>query len=109
MENVFKDAYFGKAYKTRDGRKAIYRICCLNHHLFTETDIFQCNDEGYVTGTIIPVSNLDIISEWNTEKSKEELDRVATLSYRNTFIGEASDAEIYRIGYINGYRKAKEE
>lgn len=24
MENIFKDAYFGKAYKTRDGRKAIF-------------------------------------------------------------------------------------
>ena len=24
MNNMFKNAYFGKAYKTRDGRKAIY-------------------------------------------------------------------------------------
>ena len=24
MNNMFKNAYFGKVYKTRDGRKAIY-------------------------------------------------------------------------------------
>lgn len=48
-------------------------------------------------------------SLYKEEINEEELDKIATLSYRNTFIGEASDAEIYRIGYRNGYKKAREE
>lgn len=32
MNNIFNNAYFGKAYKTRDGRKALYISCGVFEH-----------------------------------------------------------------------------
>lgn len=41
-KNIFEDAYFGKPYKTRDGRKAIYKDTFLEKvlklmHLYNST------------------------------------------------------------------------
>lgn len=86
MENMFENAYIGKAYRTRDGRKAIF----YNHH-----DAFAREGAKYVTmilegeesiyrwrynGTAHDYQeHLDIVSEWQEEIeiSEEELDELA--------------------------------
>lgn len=42
MDNIFENAYFGKAYKTRDGRKA--KKCVRGTHIFF-TFALQTNNE----------------------------------------------------------------
>ena len=69
MDNIFKNAYFGKAYKTRDGRKAIYLQLSFNKHLHfvvVEKEIIaecytDCGSER--NGE----DELDIVSEWKEE------------------------------------------
>lgn len=84
MENIFKDAYFGKPYKTRDDRKALYHSYddiypdnpYQTHHnlILEEKDAVRdtvwiwCNDYGHVEehveGEWLYETNSDIISEW---------------------------------------------
>lgn len=83
MENIFKNAYFCKPYKTRDGRKAFY----IHHYKDSESDdmYYLIIDGSVVTyvwgadGKIAPNYNndgLDIVSEWQPI-SEEELDELA--------------------------------
>ena len=44
MKNIFENGYFGKAYKTRDNRKAVYINCSKKsniHHLVVENDFMS--------------------------------------------------------------------
>ena len=44
MKNIFENAYFGKIYKTRDNRKALYINCSKKsniHHLVVENDFMS--------------------------------------------------------------------
>lgn len=84
MENIFKNAYFGKAYKTRGGDKVIL-VTLLDKaaYLLSENKIkdnsFEhilhayrldgiCTEyQGYV---------LDIVSEWQEETAEEELEEL---------------------------------
>lgn len=83
MNNIFKNAYFGKAYKTRDGKKALYwRYDGHYHSLITDNNCpFQpwCDEAGKDHGwkKDAEESPLDIISEWNEEINEEELDELA--------------------------------
>ena len=65
MNNMFKNAYFGKVYKTRDGRKAIYisqeSVYPFRHALSLQLDNYQA----------------DIVSEWQEEIDEEHLDDLA--------------------------------
>lgn len=87
MENIFKDTYFGKPYKTRDGRKALYHSYfnlypeCpfVQHHnlILEEKDkerdsYWVCaNDYGHtfehVEGAWLEERGIDIVSEWKDE------------------------------------------
>ena len=71
MINIFENAYFGKAYKTRDGRKAIYNYCIKGkpneHYLIVDRNSSLLG--GYDDNGIINVCgycnpNLNIVSEW---------------------------------------------
>lgn len=82
MMNIFENAFFGKAYKTRDGRKALYwchdGIC---HRLITsDNGPFQpwCDDNGLNIGRnrVKGNSPFDIVSEWQEEIREEELDKI---------------------------------
>ena len=111
MNNIFENAYFGKAYKTRDGRKAIYYHSRPDstHELIVEgcspVIIYWSNGE-----TIHTISNkhLDIVSEWQEEINDEELDKFAKTKYGN-FRTKDSIVYGYIEGFKTGYRKAKEE
>ena len=73
MDNIFSNAYFGKAYKARDGRKAIFQNfngdlcemilpdCSFN---VWKDGLFDAGQEG----------SLDIVSEWHEEINEEKLD-----------------------------------
>lgn len=76
MNNIFENAYFGKTYKTKDGRKAIYvnakySPCDDRIYLILEGDKsvteYRPNGEG------IYVVCQDIVSEWKKEINEEEL------------------------------------
>lgn len=75
MENIFKNAYFGKAYKTRDGKKAIYWKHGVEHHLLIETGYMLCKDDGLSFNINKP--NLDIVSEWQDVIDDNNLNEIA--------------------------------
>lgn len=72
--NIFENAYFGKAYKTRDGRKAIFwhnkenfNFCLLDQgiHIYNNNGISTYSPDNYI----------DIVSEWQEEISEEKLEK----------------------------------
>ena len=112
--NIFENSYFGKPYKTRDGRKALYLYdykCWIENdkdytEYYPDGKWFQANIEHC----------LDIISEWQESIDEKELDELAYeyvskapqsgegYEYQGEWIWEDMvDA------YKAGYRKAKEE
>ena len=70
MKNIFENAYFGKPYKTRDGRKAIYHYCIKGkpneHYLIVDKNhslLGGYDDNGIITACGYRNPNLDVISE----------------------------------------------
>lgn len=83
MNNIFKNAYFGKAYKTRNGERAIYLREGFKHHLYLENGgIIECNRDGTFEGVIGRIENLDIVSEWKDDKT-DYLAMFASLPHLN--------------------------
>lgn len=96
MSSIFDNAYFGKPYRTRDGRKAIYHSydniypdnSYQHHHnlILEEKDYIRdtiwiwCNDYGHIEehieGEWLNETNSDIVSEWQ-EVNEEELEKYA--------------------------------
>lgn len=89
MKNIFEGAYFGKRYKTRDDRDAIY--CkyklfygvvpnskhSITKHLLLINNMQWVNvfdDGSTVIGKEYPN---DIVSEWTEEVNDEELEKLA--------------------------------
>lgn len=134
MNNIFENAYFGKSYKTRDGKKALYQRNFLSkyiepsdgrehyislHTVMTEQYIWQVDDEGKREDLRRMSSNLDIVSEWQEEINAKELEELANRAtkkdneerryeYRDPVdIGIRKTA--FKRGFEAGYRKAKEE
>ncbi len=106
--NIFRNAYLGKAYKTRDGRKAIF----YNHHnsharekanyvtmiLENQESIYR----WYYDATAADhQEHLDIVSEWHEEINEEELDRLA----KEYFHSLSRDNGVMA-NFKAGYRKA---
>lgn len=85
MKNIFENAYFGKAYKTRDGRKAIlvnWSDRMTKVFLYVkERDMEFYGEEMYeLDGTTSKGSTPhDIVSEWTIDE--EELDNLANKIY----------------------------
>lgn len=121
MKNIFKDAFFGKAYKTRDGRKVIYCGTFENDSLFNtkvviNTDVDQTSDyidfrwytqEGKSS---IADSPDDIVSEWEESIDEGKLGELAYDICHNKIKGEQGfvDDDIYVLerGFKAGYNKA---
>lgn len=74
MENIFKDAYFGKPYKTAGGQKALYQYRDSTlAHLFTEGDEIDVYiSDGRVDSRFFDSKN-DIVSEWEEEIDEDKL------------------------------------
>lgn len=115
MRNIFKNASFGKAYKTMDGRKAIYigakySPCDDRIYLILEGDesVTQYYPDGKGKYTV----RQDIISEWQEPIDEEKLDKLAYDSLGDDLdimYGGYSPEDTYQYGYKAGYRKGKEE
>ncbi len=100
-KNIFENAYFGKSYKTRDGKKAIY-INNLSDYTYHH-QLALCNGDIEVYdnfGTRSYGGNgLDIVSEWQEEPiTEEELDKLAEQLNPNN-----PHTETYTIGLYSGY------
>lgn len=110
MNNIFENAYFGKAYKTRDEEKALYSHYDDNsnlHKLFTYSHIVWVDDEGFVDEEHLCLDHPnDIVSEWQEEINEEEL---AKQYVENSLFGSKTKKQIAYCAYLKGYRKALEQ
>lgn len=116
MENIFKNAYFGKPYKTRDGRKAIFWHSKEGFNFFLlDKGIHIYNNNG--VSTYSPENYIDIVSEWQEEINEEELDKIALEKYpiRSEIVEnglkrvKVDPNEPKREYFKVGYRKGKEK
>lgn len=65
MENIFKDAYFGKPYVTKDGRKALYvKGGVFVHYLAVKDSIDTVTYDQFGT-TYFEDEDWNIVSEYN--------------------------------------------
>lgn len=92
-KNIFENAYFGKPYKTRDGRKAIYNYHSIGgyHDIIIDGEGMSYHFADHTNGIIrLPRPSeidpdvdyscpIDIVSEWTI--SEEELDELAYHEY----------------------------
>lgn len=79
--NLFQSAYFGKPYRTRDGRKARFVINMGEHYghpyrlvIEGEYNFFNYDEHGMMLNI---ERGFDIVSEWQEEINEEELDELA--------------------------------
>lgn len=90
MNNIFEGAYFGKAYKTRDGRKAIYNYHSsggyhdiiidkegMSYHFADHTNgILRLPHPSEIKPDVDYSCPIDIVSEWTEEVDEGELDEL---------------------------------
>lgn len=124
MNNIFENAYFGKAYRTKDGRKAVYLSAykCNSdaegehvvHRLVTEHDgIFVVHNDGsYAQNDIY--SDWNVVSEWQEPIDEVKLTdkSLAAAIECNLETGNSMTADQeywYQQGYYDGYSKALED
>lgn len=111
-KNIFENAYFGKAYKTEDGRKAIYvkakySPCDDRIYLILEGDKFVT--EYRPNGSGIYVVCQDIISEWQNSFDEDKMNIVLNEAdkLRETAEGRKETGGWYWRKWAEwGYRKA---
>lgn len=83
-KNIFENAYFGKAYKTRDGKKAVLiSLSNFSALLSMELDMsgissvtIPCGLDGKIRDKFLS-SDQDIVSEWEEDIDEEHLDDLA--------------------------------
>lgn len=117
MENIFENAYFGKAYKTRDGRKAIYikhsqcddgMVCVIYEGI---VGICMIMMDGHYWATPNVETDYDIVSEWQDEINEEELNNILDEAENMRISAEGrklTGGWYWRKWAEWGYRKAKE-
>lgn len=108
--NMFEDAYFGKPYRTRDGRKAVYlgdNTCWIEGG---ETEIGYSRNGLFVD---IQEHSIDIVSEWKEEINEEELDKLA-IDNSYDLLPEEGDIDYvalvcnaFKVGFRFGNRNKK--
>lgn len=117
MNNIFEGAYFGKAYKTRDGRKAIYNYHSsggyhdiiideegVSYHFADHTNgILRLPHPSEINTDVDYSCPIDIVSEWQEEIDEEEL---AKQYAENSLFGSKTKKQIAYCAYLKGYRKA---
>lgn len=111
---MFENAYFGKPYKTRDEKMAIYWRHAYRHHLFTESGPIECDDDGFFSCCPDLSTIFDIVGEWEEEVDEEKLDRVAEnerlwYRYEHQDCSYTIDDNVFKDAFKAGYKKAKEE
>lgn len=112
MGNIFENAYFGKPYKTRDGRKAIYI-----GESMVDKGAVQLLHEGLLSiykvmrnGQFWAIPNIesfnDIVSEWQEEIDEKKLDEIASMEFYKDQTSCYNELDIYKTAFKTGYRKA---
>lgn len=113
MKNIFENAYFGKAYKTRDGRLAIFlrrqEPNSKYYLLLTKADFDFKRITVNLNGKCPYEKNNDIVSKWQESINNEELDRLANEYVRTQYTEDNVFAGYCRRDFKAGYRKAKGE
>lgn len=115
--NIFENAYFGKPYKTRDERKAIFmRHSDNTYHIYLAVGgvIFRYQFDGTYDDES---RDLDIVSEWTEEINEKELDKLAEEYFLTTYnkgiknpsLDIINEKEFAKADFKSGYRKAKEK
>lgn len=122
MKNIFNNSYFGKPYKTIDGRKALFSRFVGNENeryaiLYLEHSYAEiwCTLDGRYFDWVGDKQKFwydtpYIVSEWHEEIDEEKLDKAAKEYLRKlifpnvekTYYGAKED-------FKAGYRKAKSE
>lgn len=114
MENVFENAYFGKAYLTRDGRKAIYMGSNCDSHLAVIEGtpyIWEYRDDGTLDENLACSNDrtMDIVSEWKDSQFDSEKMRLTGIvkqlwdiiddidSFADNCIKDASEDNPFRV------------
>lgn len=116
MDNIFKNTYFGKPYKTRGNRKAILWYYHVGGNVIDQAVLITTNaNQILVDGSGKDLSEpyhdtlYDIVSEWQ-EVDEDELDKLAKeASYIYSIDETPIDVKSLHIGFKTGYRKAKAE
>lgn len=111
MSNIFEKAYFGKTYKTRDDKKAIYHWYDNEHlhahHLIIEDgEEVNCHDDGKNICNDYPTSR-DIVSEFEETINEKELAELAEREYPSNYHITKLIMKDMQRAYKAGYRKAK--
>lgn len=120
MNNIFKNAYFGKPYKTKSGNKALYigvDDYSPIHLLFVDDwfSMYDYNSEGFALDTDsnpMPECDLNIVSEWQEEVDEDKLDKILDEAekMRDSAIGRKETGGWYWRNWAEwGYRKALEK
>lgn len=116
MTNIFENAYFGKAYKTRDGRKSLYLGSF--YRLNGEKVVLAVEDSVdnllyvYPDGWYDPINDigdrkendLDIVSEWQEPIDEKKL---KNLSYDEAQLYSVVKNKDWQEGFEAGYRYRK--
>lgn len=104
MNISLENAFFGKPFRTKDGKKALFLKWTMEigPHNFYEFAI-KHNGDGY---DIKQLPDSEIISEWQEAVSNEELDRRAENSIpTNPINNDGRRAKWYRDSYKAGYKQ----
>lgn len=108
MKNIFKNAYFGKPYKTRDDKKALYLfgngcgVYCITENFQNKIRYYHFNGIPYDFENS-KYRGEDIISEWQEQINEKKLNKIAKESFPYFF---NDDIDIWEEAYIAGYHKA---
>lgn len=111
-KNMFENAYFGKAYKTRDGRKAIYAgklPSTTLHRLLVEDTLDTFNYDEFGSFNPHGDSVFDIMSEWQNSFDEDKMNTILDEAnkLRETAEGRKETGGWYWRKWAEwGYRKA---
>lgn len=132
MKNIFENAYFGKVYKTRDGRKAIFLystekklfkeyLLCYTLFIEDETDFYHYDTDGLnfsggyaeLEDGTIEYWGTDIVSEWEEPINEEKLEELAEAyslsidNFPNKWFTKVHIKTLVECAYMVGYETAK--
>lgn len=113
--SIFDKAKFGDKFKTRDGRMAVYishfyeEFRCfeehgINHKLWIKD--YSCPLRFYDDGKAdFPNDGMYIVSRWEEPVDEEELKELADTQRRSQLLSTPQLKDIWKSGFIAGYKK----
>ena len=113
MKNIFENACFGKAYKTRNGKKAIYLfssgcgVYCITEEFHNTIRYFNFDGIPY-DFECSRYRGEDIVSEWQEPIDEEKLSELAW-KYTESMDIPCRYEETAVESFKAGYKKAKYE